>query len=298
VTPVAAARSPVNIAHYPPGATFGPRELHEFELVWILSGSAVWTIHHPDGMDENFVLLPGTVSLARAGSRESYAWDPVNYSAHAWVHFDLSAPDWLPAVEDWPHTMESRNADPIAALCGYLVSLARSREPNAQDRSAQVLDLVLEVFTSGPFPVSDARVVSAAVAAALEYVAAEWNRDGVRIVSMEEMARAAHVSVGHLGRGFKAQFHMGMSRALELVRLARAAVSLQRSNLSLDGIARDAGFGDRFHFSRRFSFAYGIPPSSYRRQGYETDPLAPLERTALIDVWNITMKSQDRRPGR
>lgn len=30
------------VAVYPPGATFGPRQLEDFEFVWLLQGTAEW----------------------------------------------------------------------------------------------------------------------------------------------------------------------------------------------------------------------------------------------------------------
>ena len=35
------------VAVYPPGATFGPRRLPDFEFVWLLQGTAEW--HYEDG---------------------------------------------------------------------------------------------------------------------------------------------------------------------------------------------------------------------------------------------------------
>ena len=50
------------IAAYPPGATFGPRLLHDFEFLWIIDGSA---LAH---FDEQLIdASPDTVLLARPG---------------------------------------------------------------------------------------------------------------------------------------------------------------------------------------------------------------------------------------
>src|SRR5436190_7225761 len=36
------AVSGCGVAVYPPGATFGPRQLEDFEFVWLLQGTAEW----------------------------------------------------------------------------------------------------------------------------------------------------------------------------------------------------------------------------------------------------------------
>src|SRR5437773_3582903 len=78
--------SPVGgaIAVYPPGSTWGPRTLHDFEFVWILEGDAVWSCN---GVRHE--APPGTLLLARPGTREHYRWDPAHQTRHAFVHFAI-----------------------------------------------------------------------------------------------------------------------------------------------------------------------------------------------------------------
>jgi transcriptional regulator GlxA family with amidase domain len=105
----------------------------------------------------------------------------------------------------------------------------------------------------------------------------------MRPLSLEDMASAAHVSSGHLARIFRRRFGIGPVRAVELIRLARAAILLQRSNLTVGAIAQACGFANPFHFSRRFSIAYGLPPRAYRssRSG---EPLEPVRRAGLLTL--------------
>ena len=72
----------------------------------------------------------------------------------------------------------------------------------------------------------------------------------------------------------------GRWAAFELLRLARAATLLTRSNLSVAAVAEDCGFANPYHFSRRFHRTYGQPPGRYRRAATRlepTEPLAPRE---------------------
>src|SRR5690348_16549481 len=59
-----------SMVDYPPGATYGPRTLTDFELVWLLRGSARWRCHSPDS--HQLDLEPGSLLLARPGMRDSY----------------------------------------------------------------------------------------------------------------------------------------------------------------------------------------------------------------------------------
>jgi AraC-like DNA-binding protein len=80
-----------------------------------------------------------------------------------------------------------------------------------------------------------------------------------------ELARLCHFSTDHFIRQF--HFIAGMTPAkygLER-RLASAARWLTSSNRTLEEIADQAGFTDRFHFSRSFKARLGLPPAAYRR---------------------------------
>jgi transcriptional regulator GlxA family with amidase domain len=85
---------------------------------------------------------------------------------------------------------------------------------------------------------------------------------------------------------FTKAFGCGPAAALELVRLGRAATTLQRTNLSISEVAEHHGFADAYHFSKRFARAYLIPPGLFRRSGGEdVDPLGPLATRGLLAVW-------------
>jgi AraC-like DNA-binding protein len=283
----------VSVAHYPPGIAWGPRALEDHELVWLLSGSAVWTVSGPGSGSAELLLQPGTIALSRPGLSESYAWDEHRHSTHAFVHFDLgpAAARRLGPADEWPLVREGSSHPVLAGLCDHLVALAGADEPAARTRSLELLSVLVDLFVKGPLPERRTAVGSSVVAAALAHVRAKWARHGLVIVPVGELAAAAGVSAGHLSREFHAQFHTGPAGALELVRLSSAAMTLQRTHLTLDEVGRAAGFADAYHFSRRFSRAYGEPPGRFRRAGVGL-PLAPVHRAGLGPVWAATLGSR------
>ena len=82
----------VMVAHYSPGTAWGPRRMTDFELVWMLTGSARWTVWsgQRDAEAAEHHLSPGWVWLAQPGTDERYEWDPRLHSSHAFVHFQLN----------------------------------------------------------------------------------------------------------------------------------------------------------------------------------------------------------------
>jgi AraC family transcriptional regulator len=296
VLPVVRPGTPVQLADYPPGSTFGPRRLADYEFVWILRGSALWRMRDSDdlGADQTEVqehLKPAMLALARAGAVDSYRWDAVRPSTHAYVHFRIEDRAQLPPAAGWPLVRSLDTAPVLAGLCGYLLELAAQPLSLAQDRSAQLLGLLLDLFVRGPLP-DPALPLPPAVVRTVDHVRAIW-RSGVRIVSVDELAAAAGVSPGHLFRLYRQHVGPGPARALELVRLVRAAVALQRSNASLAQIAALTGFADAYHFSRRFAATYGMPPGAFRTEGVTGDVLAPVRAAGLLPLVTALMTSSD-----
>jgi AraC family transcriptional regulator len=279
----------VQIAHYDAGSKFGPYRLLDYELVWILVGSARQRIAQDDrhalAPTAEYRLEPGRLALARKGHDDEYIWDTRVPTAHAYVHFDFESTGLLPLDVDWPAVRSVDELPALAGLCSYLLDLANDDSDAARARTAQVVAIIVDLFVRGPFPAKNPAVLAPAFVDAMAFVRYRWHRDGVRIVSLAELAEAGRVSAGHFSRLFQAEFRCGPARALELIRLARAAAMLQRSNLALDEIARQLGFSSAYHFSRRFSAVYGTPPGRFRSSRQRTDPIAPLTKSGLMPLW-------------
>jgi AraC-like DNA-binding protein len=283
--------SHVQVADYRPGAVFGPRVLPSYELVWLLTGSARWRTEtlDADGAvtgDEVVTLRPGTLSLARQGDREIYHWDSSRASSHAFVHFLVDDPGHLGDASAWPRVQDMSRAPILPAVCAYLLDLAGLQSPSSRWRSDECVRLLLDLFVTGPLS-QQAPHISPIVRAAVEHVAAVWSTAGYRIVPVKETATAAAVSVGHLHRVFRGSYGCGPARAFELVRLVRAALALQRSNLSLAEIAAEYGFSSPYHFSRRFVATYGTPPGTFRRALSAADAMWPVRQSGLLPLVHL-----------
>ena len=280
------ARTLVQVADYPAGATFGPRQLSDYEFVWVLRGSAVWQVRSSDdagvrGAAVEHLLRPGTLALARAGTVDFYQWDTRGVSTHAYVHLQIDNPQLLGPPGDWPATRELSRLPILSAICDYLLDLAGQQGDQAHQRSDQLIALLLDLFVRGPLPEQHVQLPPV-VDQIVEYVRSAWEREGPRIVSVAKLADAASVSTGHVFRVFRDEYGCGPARAFELLRLARAAIALQRSNASLSEIAERNGFASAYHLSRRFAATYGQPPGRYRTHGAGEDPLYPVRRQGLL----------------
>src|SRR5262249_33711722 len=83
--------------------------------------------------------------------------------------------------------------------------------------------------------------------------------------SLEQMAAAAHLSVYHFARQFKAATGLPPHQYVILRRVERARQLLQGgTDLSLAEVAAHAGFCDQSQFSHHFKRLVGVTPGQFR----------------------------------
>lgn len=279
------------IADYRPGDEFGPRTLTNYELVWVLAGSArhIWSRPRPGDDDHAEVetgttpLRPGRLVLVTPGTRDAFEWDRQRATRHAYIHFTITDRGQLPPTWQWPMSRDLLAAPILGGICDYLIELAGFGTEAARRRSDELITLLVDLYVSGPLAAVEP-ALPPQVAAAVDRVRSTWTTDGMRIVPVEELCAAIGVSAGHLHRVFRDHYGTGPARCFELIRLARGAIALQRSNAGLAEVARLVGFTNPYHFSRRFRQAYGCPPGRYRHEPDPMDPLEPLRVGGLLPL--------------
>lgn len=84
--------------------------------------------------------------------------------------------------------------------------------------------------------------------------------------TLETVAKHVFVSKCYLCRMFRNQMGQSFSQYVTNQRLDRAERLLQHSNLSIDRIAEQCGFGSPAYFATSFRKRNQVSPSSYRKQ--------------------------------
>jgi AraC-like DNA-binding protein len=79
------------------------------------------------------------------------------------------------------------------------------------------------------------------------------------------LARQCHWSEDHFIRRFREAVGQSPAQYVTERRVALASQRLLFSESSIDEVARDCGFGNRFYFSRVFARHTGMAPAAYRR---------------------------------
>lgn len=250
------------IAAYPPGATFGPRLLFDFEFIWLITGSAKCSFD-----DKSFDAPADSVLLGRPGITDRYDWDTKERTILAFFHFsfDYSEGDW-PPLKDWPIQRLLTSEDILRPLFRYVIGLARADKPNKEILLESAVGLMLRSFITGTSAVllEAHEDLPEAVQKALAAIRNALAQDPVPPLTLDALAKAAHVSPEYLCRLFRRHLNMGPLECAGLARLERAASLLVRSNLTIKQIADAVGFSSPYHFSSKFRSVYGVSPRDYR----------------------------------
>lgn len=250
------------IAGYPPGAAFGPRLLYDFEFIWVIKGSVKVELDQ-----HRFEAPAGAVLLGRPGMTQRFDWDTRARSIHAFLHFsfDYSAPDW-PPLNQWPVVRQIAGEDIVRPLFRYVIGLTRSAPSTAPQLVESAVTLMLQSYLSGKTAVVSEphENLPPAVQKTLAAIRRALAQTPPSPLTLQHLARAAHVTPEHLCRLFRRHLHMGPLECVGLARLERAASLLVRTNLPIRQIADATGFVSPYHFSNKFRKVHGYSPRDYR----------------------------------
>jgi transcriptional regulator GlxA family with amidase domain len=86
------------------------------------------------------------------------------------------------------------------------------------------------------------------------------------LLSVEQLAEAAHLSPRQFSRAFRAETGQSPAKAIETLRLEAAKVMMEEGRHPIEVVARETGFASRERMRRAFLRAYGQPPQAMRRQ--------------------------------
>lgn len=263
-----------SFASNPPRATYGPRQMLDYEFVWMVRGRA--TYHWADCTVE---VPEGAVVLCRPGAEDAFDWDPAQRSLHGYLHFDLRRPrprHW-PAEDHWPLVRPLPDGDVFRPLLRHLlVSLGRGHPDHlALSLEHLVSSFLLDELATQPAPDLS---LPEPVAAVLRHIAEQLQQDATRPIDLDELAAVAHRHPASLCRRFRTATGYGPIETVRLARLDLALQRLTRSDSPIKAIADDVGFASPYHFSRCFKAAFGLAPSQVRDQMQrgETPPLPRL----------------------
>jgi AraC-like DNA-binding protein len=101
------------------------------------------------------------------------------------------------------------------------------------------------------------------------------DREYAEPLDVEALARAAHMSAGHLSRRFRAAFGESPYSYLMTRRIERAMALLRLDTMSVTDVCFAVGYGSLGTFTTRFTELVGVSPGAYRRAAATTQGIPP-----------------------
>lgn len=196
---------------------------------------------------------------------------------HFYVHFDVlgMTRPWIERCLPRPHALE---LDPVMfqVVDRLRAELAHEEYPSLRPGLMLWLKTLAYAALSrviDTLPDEDAREGLGMTEAASAMAPALVRIDSAlgEALELDELAALCHLSVSQFNRRFREATGQAPARYIRERRVAVAADRLVRTDWTIEAIAQELGFVDRFHFSRVFKAVWGLPPAAYRKQqGLET----------------------------
>lgn len=203
--------------------------------------------------DQTIELTPDVAVLMRPNA----VFSTVNCQecGHLYIHFQMAV-----RSDSSSHVIRLPMTSPLLGIGQSLLQLVKAREPVVWQVSMVARSLVTLATAIG-VPHGDAAVkLDPRVLKVISYMEAHLKPS----TSNADLAREARMSSGALNQLFKQSFGYSLQAYLRIKRIEKAALMLQFSDGSIEQIAEETGFCDRYHFSRVFRSLQGISPAAFR----------------------------------
>ncbi len=247
----------------PPGAWYHP-SLSNYH----------WRLYHntaPGGHlglgDSNLDLVPDEVYLIPSGLDLSS--DNDRQFEQFYVHFDLSGVPPIVLQEVFPGPVMLPHSEVLCDMMRELsTNLLRwgyadfSNQCQLKGVVYSALGCYFRAASQDVFERCRLRVAALRpILPALQFIQERLNLT----ITNDEMAKTCAMSEDYFIRRFREAIGLSPTQYVLRRRIGLAAQRLLFSNDTIDRIAEETGFGDRFYFSRIFARQVGQPPAAYRR---------------------------------
>lgn len=219
-----------------------------------------------NGAREPFALRADTFYFVPPGVR--FSGQIANCVRHFYVHFDvLGAPPLLPAFSAHLSQPVEIASSSTSAILREMVKELRALAPQQEIAPDSSLSLRAKSLLFAAFalcierwpvvPLGDLQWLRPA----LEYVETHLQQN----LTNAHLAALCHFSSDHFIVRFRRSIGQTPAQYVLERRLSVASQKLLFSPDSVESIAAQTGFCDRFHFSRAFKTRFGISPVTYRK---------------------------------
>jgi AraC-like DNA-binding protein len=179
---------------------------------------------------------------------------------HLYIHFTVSPPYHHPRTGIWTFPLERTGQAQLERLFHALW-----QTPKAHGVSLNILSLLAQALALLPDETWDTPSMDQRVHTALLHI----ERHLHEALPVQRLANHVRMSEGAFARLFSSSIGTSPHRYILRRRVERAMLRLGASMTSIDDIARECGFCDRYHLGRVFKDTTGTSPAAFRARRTE-----------------------------
>ncbi len=206
--------------------------------------------------DKTYYLEPNHIYLIPVGKRISFHSN--GYLEKIYVHFNITRPDGYDFLRDFDYVgIIECSKEYIDNIYKFFKSTYISDK--FQFDASLHSDIATMIDKYG-ITLRKPIEYSSAVFAAMNFIAENLNIK----IKISDIAKKISVSESSLSKKFREELGISVSEYIDQMVFYKVQIDLLESDKSIDDIAREYGFCDRFYFSSRFKKLYYETPSKYR----------------------------------
>ncbi|MCQ2442215.1 MAG: AraC family transcriptional regulator [Oscillospiraceae bacterium] len=241
--------------------TARPKGRVDYQLLYVASGIAHFVI---DGKDE--AVSAGTLVLYCPKDAQKYYYIGADSPEVFWVHFtgyDVKNILSYYKIETNQHFFHTGTSPAYKRLFQQMILELQLCRALYEDMTANYLN---QIFTLMSRQLSEQTGFAHNPYDEIELAIAYFNENYHKKIVIEDYAASRNMSKGWFIRSFKARMNMTPVQYLLSIRLDNAQTLLEQTDYSISRIAAMVGYDNPLYFTRRFSIAYGMSPSEYRKK--------------------------------
>ena len=267
-----------------------PVKLHShnfWEIVIVLSGTCNHVINLPESEEIVYPISSGNVCIISPGEKHSFSFKPdeeiqiINILFNPLVIQREESSNWdnisaydfinvypyIPAYKRHQYQI-SLDKDKMQFVCSIIEQMEKELKSKALGYNTMTqlyFSIILTVLMRDYYSIVDdtykIMLGQNCVQEIVHYINKNYNRQ----ISLEELSQITHFSIRHLTRKFKTVMGVSVTQYILQQRMANAKVLLQSTNIKIEDIAMENGFGNVSYFCRQFKEENGITPQQFRK---------------------------------
>jgi AraC-like DNA-binding protein len=246
--------------------THRPKGRVDYQLLYIATGQAHFFFN---GKEE--IVSAGNIVLYFPREEQKYTYYVDEHPEVFWVHFtgyDVKNILKYYKFNSERHVYHTGTVPEFRWLFTRMIQEMQMCRPLYEEMLASLLnDLMLLINRQNQYTQPIINTVQSEMEQAVSYFNEHYNED----ISVNDYAKAHHISTNHFIRNFKQYVGMTPMQYIVSIRMTNAQALLETEDYSIKEIAAIVGYNDALYFGQVFKREVGMPPSKYRIEQHTSE---------------------------